>query len=171
MNGLWIKDNEHFAVLLEPLLPKFEQMWWYFDCQMWPINFPEENETLRKAYEDSHVNVNCLKRTLVHVWRPGILPMFAPYVSLDEWSDVIGFKAEENQVEHIASELWGVDAIGDNEHYSSRIERYAEIYILGVDDGLLYIFSPHQDWLELLHERWPQSEYVTLNQWREQSGW
>ena len=164
MNGLWIKDNESFATLLGPLLPKFEPLWWYGDFQSSPIigDWLYQSDDNWDAYEQTHFRGKRFTDRLI--WKPSTLPKFAPLIFCGEWSSLTGFETEEDEVEDAIARFVDAESFRKEEQLLA-IEHFASIHIDAIDEGLFYIFSPHQNWLELLHQRWPTSEFIDSSRW------
>ena len=164
MNGLWIKDNESFATLLEPLLADFESLWWYGDFQSSPIigDWLYQSDDNWDAYEQTHFRGKRFTDRLI--WKPSTLPKFAPLIFCGEWSSLTGFETEEDEVEDAIARFVDAESFRKEEQLLA-IEHFASIHIDAIDEGLFYIFSPHQNWLELLHQRWPTSEFIDSSRW------
>ena len=166
MNGLWIKDNESFATLLEPLLPHFEPLWWYGDFTNSPVlsSLESEDEELWHEYENCFLPTKLFENRSGFIWKPHTLPKFASRIFCGEWSYLTGFAASEDSVEFIISEFLAMDDFTEAPFFS-LVEKRADIYIVSIDESLFHVYSPHDCWLQKLHEKWSTSEFIEPVAW------
>ncbi len=130
MQGLFFSDNQDFVTRFAPLLTKFEPLWWFADFQSGPFSsiYIYENEETERRFEQIHFQVPICKHTSSQVWRPGTLPELAPHIVFDEWSYLVGFEANEMQVESIVNQFAGARGFTSPDFFLA-VQQNAHIYI------------------------------------------
>lgn len=170
--GLWVQTQGHgkstfgdvyapIADFYAPLLDDFNLLWWAVCVQSGPISSAwlfeaDEND---EFYYDACVPIDT-GRWFDTLWRPNFMKRLAPHVCVDEWSYFVGFCAEsEAEARQTVAALNQTKKLKDLATLSLDL---AEICILDIDDGLLFIFSSRLDWLETLRNRAVRSVARTI---------
>ena len=171
MKGLRFLDNHTLAVRLAPLLPEFDRLWWWMCVQSFPLPFDwcEENEAILDRY---FFDSACCKMTDASVWRPGWFSIVASHLGLDEWSYLIGFEAEESQVESKVCEIMSLRLL--EREFFQRTTLYAA-FMVDVDDNWFEFYSLNPQWIAKLAQHHARAVKIDSGHWdewrKEQAQW
>ena len=175
MNGLWIHDarTSRFADYAPTLLPQWDALWWMIGVQSGPIDSTwfYESEPNQAFFDDCHA-FDLHGTVFDRVWRPSSIQILAPHLLVDEWSYFCGIEAPD--VESAERRVRHLDAAATLKSLLDGAEGRAEIVIIDVDDGLLFVFSPREDWLDVLAAQSKSAQRISSPEdwqnWRGQGG-
>ena len=161
MKKLVILTGPSLTEVFQPVLTEFESLYWLVDFQSGPFDsrWVTESPDNERRSEAICVDFPLLENSSTQLWNPGALPELSSLVQVDEWSYLIGIRADEASIRPTAAALFPI--IDCRGHFSLElIHQRAEIFMVYVDE-YWEVYSKHTEWLERLQHQWA-GEFVEV---------
>ena len=167
LQGLWHHSFDA-GELAQILGTRIDELHWLIDVQSAPFDTMEleklgDEDALIERYT---LPVAALEMTSTQALRPGAISSLGSAICWGEWSYLVGFPAQAEEVESIiqaritenlARQFWRV------------FEQRGGIYVEDIDEGLAYTFTSHPTWFDLLRAARPQAKPITVEKWWQQN--
>ena len=167
VQGLW-HDSFDAGELARILGPRTDELYWLIDVQSGPLDTTEleklgDEDALIERYV---LPIADLDMTSTRALRPSAISRLGSAICWGEWSYLVGFLAQAEEVESIvqarsaenlARQFWRI------------FERHGGIYVEDIDEGLAFTFTSHSEWFDLLRAARPQAKPMTVEEWWQQN--
>lgn len=165
--GLW-HDSFDAGELAQILGPRTDKLYWLVDVQSGPFDWMEleklgDEEALMERY---CLPIAALEWTSTRALRPGAISKLGSGIYWGEWSYLVGFSAQAEEVESI---IQARSAENLARQFWRIFEQRGGIYVEDIDEGLAFTFTSQPEWFDLLRAARPQAKPMTVEEWWQQN--
>ncbi|MFK5923441.1 MAG: hypothetical protein QM496_14785 [Verrucomicrobiota bacterium] len=167
MKGIAYTDAELLAFLPEDL-SEYDKMYWLIgDRAYWCVwqrkATEKDHDAMNEIREESLVETNAFGNSGITLLDKGKFSKAAPYIHLDEWTEFVGFEANNNDLENIITDPDLTDFLGPkffkslSKHSATSItyiDTWWECFpadsnlLVDIGEGLKHAETNSEKWIE-----------------------